>query len=164
MDQLITLCVQLGKALKKRGYKLALAESCTGGLVSSTMTEIPGSSAWFDCAFVTYSNASKNQLLNVPQDTLKKFGAVSESTAKAMVSGALQHSQADIAGSITGIAGPDGGSKEKPVGTVCFGWTRKPGKLFSKTVLFSGTRQQVRVQAANFLMTTLLELVEADNG
>lgn len=162
MDQLITLSEQLGEALQKRCCKLALAESCTGGLVSSLITEIPGSSVWFDCAFVTYSNASKIQLLDVSKDTIATFGAVSEATAKEMASGALKNSQADIAGSITGVAGPDGGSKEKPVGTVCFGWAKKSGNLFSKTTLFNGSRQQVRAQAANFMMTTLLELIETD--
>lgn len=163
MDQLIILSERLGEALKKHGLKLALAESCTGGLVSSLITEIPGSSNWFDSGFVTYSNASKMHLLHVTNETLTEFGAVSEATAKEMATGALQNSQADIAGSITGIAGPDGGTIEKPVGTVCFAWTNKSGILHSNTTLFSGSRQEIRIKAANFMMTALVELLHTNH-
>lgn len=162
MDQLVALGKTLGHALAAHDNKLTLAESCTGGLVASLMTETPGSSAWFDCGFVTYSNASKMQLLGVAEDTLMQFGAVSEATAKAMALGALQHSQADIAGSITGIAGPDGGSAEKPVGTVCFAWASRSGNCTTTTAQFDGSRQQIRQQAAETLMTALIDRLAAE--
>ena len=114
------ICAQLGNALIKRHLRIALAESCTGGLVCQQLTNIPGSSVWFDRGFITYSNESKVELLKVNQTTLSKFGAVSEEIASEMALGALNASHADIALSITGIAGPSGGSIEKPVGTVFF--------------------------------------------
>ena len=116
------VAAQLGQALKARGFMLAMAESCTGGLVAESITSIAGSSAWFDRGFVTYSNAAKIDMLGVSGKTLEAFGAVSEQTAAEMAAGALRNSTSQIAGSITGIAGPGGGSEEKPVGTVCFGW------------------------------------------
>ncbi len=150
----------LGLALQQHGAVLALAESCTGGLVAASITEIAGSSAWFDRGFVTYSNAAKHDMLGIPIDTLEKYGAVSEQTAVAMAEGARQHSQANITGSITGIAGPSGGTTNKPVGTVCFAWTNQTGQTTSTTELFSGDRQSIRKQAAIKLMTSLINLLE----
>ena len=141
----------LGAALKARSLKLALAESCTGGMVAAAVTEIAGSSAWFDCGFVTYSNQAKIEMLGVCAETLEKFGAVSEQTASEMALGALKHSHAQIAGSITGIAGPDGGSADKPVGTVCFGFAQD-NQSTTCTQQFTGNRAQIRQQAAVFLM------------
>ncbi|MEO1947340.1 MAG: CinA family protein, partial [Methylophilaceae bacterium] len=128
MDTLIThdltkLSTQLGRLLKDKSFTMALAESCTGGLASAAITDVAGSSAWFDRGFVTYSNAAKHEMLNVSKKILTQYGAVSEETAQAMVMGAFNNSNANIAGSITGIAGPSGGSANKPVGTVCFAYS-----------------------------------------
>lgn len=159
-DDLLTLSQQLGEILKARNLKLTLAESCTGGLAAEYITAVAGSSAWFECGFVTYSNASKIKMLGVSAATLDTVGAVSEPTAKEMALGAIQHSQADISASITGIAGPDGGSIDKPVGTVCFGWGKKEGgELTAVTAqtLFEGDRQAIRHQAVAYLMANLIK-------
>jgi nicotinamide-nucleotide amidase len=148
---------QLGQALKARGFMLAVAESCTGGMVAEAITSIAGSSEWFDRGFVSYSNAAKIDMLDVSSATLEKFGAVSEQTAAEMAIGALKNSAAQIAGSITGIAGPDGGSPEKPVGTVCFAWTGNNTPVSSCTHWFDGNRDSVRKQAAIFMMAGLIE-------
>jgi nicotinamide-nucleotide amidase len=148
---------QLGQALKARGFMLAVAESCTGGMVAEAITSIAGSSAWFDRGFVSYSNAAKIDMLDVSSATLEKFGAVSEQTAAEMAIGALKNSAAQIAGSITGIAGPDGGSPEKPVGTVCFAWAGNNLPVSSCTHWFDGNRDSVRKQAAIFMMAGLIE-------
>lgn len=154
---------QLGAALKQRGLMLALAESCTGGMVAEAITSIAGSSAWFDRGFVTYSNVAKVDMLGVSRKTLEAFGAVSEQTAAEMATGALKNSTAQIAGSITGIAGPDGGTAEKPVGTVCFAWIAENQPLSTCTQHFSGDRNNVRQQAAMFMMTGLLERLTRKN-
>lgn len=143
-SDLLKLAAELGAALKQKGWKLALAESCTGGMAAACVTAIPGSSAWFERGFVTYSNESKIELLGVSPQTLEKYGAVSEETAQEMALGALKHSHADIAAAITGIAGPDGGSAEKPVGMVCFAWAYKSGKVVCDTQHFAGDRQTIR--------------------
>ena len=161
MNELEKLATELGAALKARGFMLALAESCTGGMVAQAVTSVAGSSAWFDRGFVTYSNAAKIDMLGVSTETLEKFGAVSEQTAAEMALGclkasALKHSQAHIAGSITGIAGPDGGTADKPVGTVCFGFAQANQGIAS-TQHFTGNREQVRQQATVFLMQLLIE-------
>jgi nicotinamide-nucleotide amidase len=160
MDALVNLSKQLGEALKEKNYTLALAESCTGGLAAAAMTDIAGSSAWFDCGFVTYSNTAKQTMLNVTLETLKQYGAVSEETAQAMVIGALNNSQADIAGSVTGIAGPTGGSNNKPVGTVCFAYTIKNSQLITTTKHFTGNRQQIRHQSVMHLFNGLMDLIK----
>ncbi|MBA3696163.1 MAG: CinA family protein [Methylotenera sp.] len=157
--ELLSLSKQLGEILRSKNLKLALAESCTGGLAAEYITALPCSSAWFDCAFITYSNQSKERMLGVPAETLEKFGAVSEQTAIAMVKGALNNSQADIVASITGIAGPDGGSAEKPVGTVCFAWGGKDFVTTSSTQLLIGDRQIIRHQAAQHLMVNLIKIL-----
>lgn len=157
-DALLNLSARLGQALKARAWVLTLAESCTGGWAAQTVTAMPGSSAWFDRGFVTYSNASKQELLQVPSTTLEQSGAVSEQTAQAMALGALRNSHADISGAITGIAGPDGGSAEKPVGTVCFAWATREGHLASATHLFAGDRNTIRQQSVLTLLEGLLGL------
>jgi nicotinamide-nucleotide amidase len=157
---LTALASELGPALKAHQLKLTLAESCTGGMVAEAITRVAGSSAWFDRGFVTYSNQAKIDMLGVSSDTLEKFGAVSEQTAVEMAFGALKHSQAQIAGSITGIAGPDGGSTEKPVGTVCFAWIGLNKSANRTTQYFTGNRQQTRQQAAAFLMQQLVSLLK----
>lgn len=148
---------QLGLALKAHGIMLAMAESCTGGMVAAAITSIAGSSVWFDRGFVTYSNAAKIDMLDVSGKTLNQFGAVSEQTAIEMAAGALKNSAAHIAGSITGIAGPDGGTAEKPVGMVCFAWTGQDFPASASTRFFNGNREQIRQQAAAYMMTMLIE-------
>lgn len=160
MDYITKLSGDLGLALHKKGYMLSLAESCTGGLAASAITDIAGSSSWFDRGFITYSNVSKQEMLNVSAETLKQYGAVSEQTALEMALGALKHSQADIAGSITGIAGPDGGSINKPVGTIYFAWAIKGGDSTSSTKLLTGNRQEIRHQAVINLMTSLISTLD----
>jgi nicotinamide-nucleotide amidase len=146
-DELIDLAAQLGRALQAREWKLATAESCTGGWVAKLLTDIAGSSAWFDRGFVTYSDAAKRELLDVRAATLKDFGAVSEQTARELASGALGHSPADVSLAITGIAGPGGGSPDKPVGLVWFAWARRSGAVRVAQQQFSGDREAVRRQA-----------------
>ena len=155
MNELEKLATELGAALKARGFMLALAESCTGGMVAQAVTSVAGSSAWFDRGFVTYSNAAKIDMLGVSAQTLEKFGAVSEQTAAEMAAGAIKHSQAHIAGSITGIAGPDGGTADKPVGTVCFGIAQAK-QYITITQHFTGNREAIRQQAAIAMMAELI--------
>lgn len=142
------LAAQLGQILKERGLMLALAESCTGGMVAQAVTSVAGSSAWFDRGFVTYSNAAKIEMLGIAENTLTQYGAVSEETAREMALGAIKHSHANLTVAITGIAGPDGGSETKPVGTVSFAWANTDGMVDSKTCHFAGNRKQIRQQAA----------------
>ena len=137
------LAKRLGERLKAAGEQLVTAESCTGGWAAQLVTSVPGSSAWFERGFVTYSNAAKQELLGVQESTLQKHGAVSEETARAMAQGALARSRATIALAITGVAGPGGGSRDKPVGTVCFAWATKR-ETRSETRTFPGDRESVR--------------------
>jgi len=139
----------IGAKLKAKKEMLATAESCTGGWVGQVITSVPGTSHWYDRGFITYSNAAKREMLGVSTDTLTRFGAVSEQTARAMAEGALQNSQARYALSITGIAGPEGGTPEKPVGHVCFAWAGHDRETLSECVRFDGDRQQVRTQAVH---------------
>lgn len=155
MDKLIDLAAALGRVLQDRKFLLATAESCTGGGVAQAITEIPGSSEWFDCGFVTYSNASKMALLGVPAAILSIHGAVSEETAAAMASGALARSGAQAAVSTTGIAGPGGAVPGKPVGTVCFGWAIGEA-VDTEQVLFPGDRRAVREQTVLYALQGLL--------
>ena len=158
MDPLLaTLSQQLGQALIERGLMLATAESCTGGWVAEVVTDTAGSSGWFDRGFVTYSNQAKADMLGVRTDTLATFGAVSEEIAREMAAGAIANSNADWSISITGIAGPGGGSSVKPVGTVCFGWCRRGGTPGSETMLFEGERRGIRQQAVMHALEGLLQ-------
>lgn len=158
MDALLAeLSQQLGRALSARGLTLATAESCTGGWVAEVVTDTAGSSGWFERGFITYSNQAKADMLGVRTDTLARFGAVSEETAREMAAGAIMNSGADWAISITGIAGPGGGSSVKPVGTVCFGWCRRGGTPGSETRGFSGARRDVRQQAVVHAIEGLLQ-------
>jgi len=161
-EEIEKLALQVGADLAARGWMVATAESCTGGLVSAAITEIAGSSGWFDRGFVTYSNHAKMDLLGVPADTLDQHGAVSEATAAAMALGALAHSRARVSLSITGIAGPGGGGPGKPVGTVCFGWAQSGQPAQVATCLFVGDRAAVRRQSVVFALRGLRErLLEA---
>lgn len=158
--ELIQLAQTLGQILTAKKLKLVLAESCTGGLVSALMTEVAGSSAWFEGGFVTYSNQMKMDQLFVSPSTLELYGAVSEHTAIEMAHGALEQANADIAASITGIAGSAGGSLEKPVGTVCFAWVGHEIEPTTITLHFTGDRQQVRLQAVSACIHGLIEFAE----
>jgi nicotinamide-nucleotide amidase len=160
MDDLEHLARELGAALKARGWMLALAESCTGGLVAEIMTRIPGSSGWVERGLVTYSNTAKMEMLGVLPETLNTFGAVSEQTAREMAQGAINHSHAQVSLSITGIAGPDGGSAEKPVGTVCFAWQIQATPAMSATYHFSGDRLAIRQQSADIALREMLKKIE----
>lgn len=142
--------------LKKKQWQLVTAESCTGGLVAGHITELAGSSLWFERGFVTYSNLAKEQMLGVPNALITRFGAVSEEVAQAMAVGALVHSAGHIAVSVTGIAGPDGGSVDKPVGTVCFGWAAQGCEPYTLKVHFNGNRQAVRLAACRQALDGLL--------
>ena len=143
MDELAR---KLGARLKRGNETLATAESCTGGWAAQVVTSAAGSSAWFERGFVTYSNAAKQELLGVRTETLRAHGAVSEETAREMARGALERSRATVAVSITGVAGPAGGTAEKPVGTVCFAWARG-GAVRSETRRFAGDRESIRRQS-----------------
>ncbi|MGZ8135723.1 MAG: CinA family protein [Methylococcaceae bacterium] len=145
-NELVELAAQLGRLLASKGEKIATAESCTGGWIAQTITEIPGSSAWFDRGFVTYSNAAKVQMLGVNPQTLERLGAVSAETASEMVTGALMHSNAECAIAVTGVAGPDGGTPEKPVGLVFIAWQWKNQAPEIVKQQFSGNRRQIRAQ------------------
>ncbi len=159
-ETLTTLATIVGARLKARGLRLATAESCTGGWVAGAVTAIAGSSEWFDRGFVTYSNDAKMEMLGVSAATLEAFGAVSEQTAGEMAAGALAHSHAQLALSITGVAGPGGGSAEKPVGMVCFGWAGEGGAPLVITRNFSGDRESVRRQSVICALQGVLERLE----
>lgn len=161
MNELEILAQELGSALLARGEWLAVAESCTGGWLAQSVTAIAGSSGWFDRGFVTYSNAAKVDMLGVPETTLDRHGAVSEATARAMAQGVLAHSRADWAVAITGIAGPSGGSPEKPVGTVCFAWAAKDGGCEAQTCHLAGDRGAVREQSVRHALSGLLQRLAA---
>ena len=151
---------QLAHALMHRGWLMATAESCTGGLIAGACTERPGSSQWLDCGFITYSNRAKSAMLDVPAALIATHGAVSEPVARAMAQGAVAQSQAQVSVAVTGVAGPDGGSAAKPVGTVWFGW-QVAGKLHSEAMHFEGDRHSVRQQTVQHALRRLLALVEA---
>ncbi|MDR0378360.1 MAG: CinA family protein [Candidatus Accumulibacter sp.] len=149
--------VRVGQALLADRLTLVTAESCTGGWVSQCLTAIAGSSAWFERGFVTYSNAAKQEMLGVPESALAAHGAVSQAVAVAMAEGALRHSRADRALAITGIAGPDGGSTEKPVGTVCLAWAGRDVTTTTEIRHFTGDRQAIRAQSVARALDGLLE-------
>jgi len=154
-NELFELAQRLGTILKSKDKKIATAESCTGGWIAQIITEVSGSSAWFDRGFVTYSNAAKVQMLGVKPETLDKYGAVSAQTATEMVTGALAHSDADCAIAVTGIAGPDGGSAEKPVGTVFIAWAYKNQEVKIVQKKFTGNRHRIRRQTVKIALEGL---------
>lgn len=158
-DHLAILAAQLSAELKKNALRLTTAESCTGGGVAWSLTAIPGSSAWFERGFIVYSNQSKQDMLGVRKQTLDRHGAVSEQVAMEMAEGALLHSTADISVAVTGIAGPDGGTPTKPVGTVCFAWQRRGDQGVSTRVHFQGDRAAVRVMAVGMALQGALDLI-----
>jgi len=148
---------KLAAALQARGWTLAAAESCTGGWIAKCCTDLAGSSAWFERGYVTYSNAAKRELLGVDSDVLEREGAVSEAVARAMAEGAVRDSGADVAVAVTGIAGPDGGTVEKPVGTVWFGWAVAGAVTQAECCRFGGDREAVRRQTVRHAVQALLD-------
>jgi nicotinamide-nucleotide amidase len=152
---------QLGEALLAKGWMLTCAESCTGGGISAAITDIAGSSQWFERGFVTYSNLAKQEMLGVAQATLGSHGAVSEQTVKEMVAGALSHSEAQLGVAVSGIAGPGGGTAEKSVGTVCLAWQVKGNEPVVSTEHFSGDRAAVREQTIFCALQGLLTVASS---
>lgn len=160
-DKLATLATRVGAKLCAKRLMLTTAESCTGGWVAQAVTSVAGSSNWFERGFVTYSDAAKRQMLGVRKRTLAVHGAVSEETAREMAIGALAHSGAQVALAITGIAGPGGGSPEKPLGMVCFAWAVTDGKINVQTRHFKGDRESVRRQSVIAALQGAVELLDA---
>jgi nicotinamide-nucleotide amidase len=158
------LAAALGGVLGARGWRVATAESCTGGLIAGAITEVAGSSGWFDRGFVTYSNEAKGEMLGVRPETLAAHGAVSEATAREMASGALAGSAADLAVAVTGVAGPSGGTPGKPVGMVCFGWARRNGAVETTTRHFGGDRAAIRQEAVALALAGLIERARTADG
>lgn len=161
-ENLLALAHRVSERLSNTADKLTTAESCTGGWVSKLLTDVPGSSAWFERGFVTYTNRSKQEMLGVDAELLASQGAVSEATVRAMAEGAIRHSAASLALSVSGIAGPGGGSRDKPVGLIWFGWARKDVHdeitLSSEHRVFNGNRDDVRRQAVARALEGVLEL------
>lgn len=157
---ILRLARRLGRLCKARRARVAVAESCTGGGLAEAITAIAGSSEWFDRGFVTYSNEAKQDLLGVSAATLRKYGAVSEEVARAMAVGALARSRAEAAVAITGIAGPGGGSAQKPVGTVWFAWASSDGAIHTERHRFRGGRAAVRRQSVQVALEGLLEAAQ----
>ena len=153
------LAKRLGARLKRRKLLLATAESCTGGWIAQAVTSVPGSSSWFERGFVTYSNEAKKEMLGVRASTLSRHGAVSEETAREMAAGALRRSAAHVAVAVTGVAGPGGGTRAKPVGMVCFAWALRRAAPQSATRRFSGGRESVRHRSVAEALRGLLERV-----
>ena len=162
MDDLNELSQQLANALLQKQKQLAVAESCTGGWLAKCLTDVAGSSRWFERGFVTYSNVAKQEMLDVLPATLQQEGAVSEAVVHEMAAGAIRHSAADIAVAISGIAGPGGGVPGKPVGTVCFGLATKEKVYQSDTQYFEGDREAVRRQSVAYALSRLLHVLEHD--
>jgi nicotinamide-nucleotide amidase len=158
MDQpLYELAARAGRELHSRGLMLATAESCTGGWIAEAVTMIPGSSAWFERGFVTYTYISKREMLAVKESTLEKHGAVAEPVVLEMVEGALKASHAQVAVAVSGVAGPSGGTPQKPVGTVCLAWGLKDRAPFAETRHFPGDREEVRRASVVHALTVLIE-------
>ena len=159
-DTLDDLAAELGRRLMARGRMLATAESCTGGWIAKCCTDIAGSSAWFDRGFITYSNEAKHDMLGVSEALLASQGAVSEAVVRAMAEGALSNSRAQQTVAVSGIAGPGGGSAEKPVGTVWFAWAVKDGVARTQVVQFAGDREAVRRQTVELAIRGLMDEYE----
>jgi nicotinamide-nucleotide amidase len=162
--QIETLCASLAQVLGARQLSLCTAESCTGGLIAASCTQLSGSSAWFERGFVTYSNAAKHQLLGVPSGLIETHGAVSEEVARAMALGALAHSSAHLSVAVTGVAGPTGGSPNKPVGTVWLAWAWRDAnqQTHCQTLLqhFNGTRSEVRFATTELALSELTQIAQ----
>jgi len=159
---LYKLAEEVGLELQRRKLMLATAESCTGGWVSEAVTMVPGSSDWFERGFVTYTYISKREMLGVKEATLNKHGAVSEEVVREMVVGVLAHSHAQVAVAVSGVAGPAGGTPDKPVGFVCFAWGMKDGKPRAETKRFSGDREAVRRLSVEHALKGVLALLQSE--
>ena len=159
-QELLALAEELARAAMRKGWWIATAESCTGGWIGMLITSLPGSSNWYDGGFITYSNEAKQEMLGVPAAVIETHGAVSEETAREMAKGAIAHSRADAALSVSGIAGPAGATPGKPVGTVCMGWALRNGTVLSTTCRMGGDRQEVRARAVAAAVRGLLELMK----
>jgi nicotinamide-nucleotide amidase len=160
MDQaLYRLAARVGRELKRNDLMMAAAESCTGGWIGQAITMVPGSSEWFERGFVTYTYISKREMLGVKAASLERHGAVSEQVVREMVLGALSHSHAQLSVAVSGVAGPGGGTPDKPVGTVCFGWARTPGKAVVETRRFRGDRDEVRRRTVIHALRGILTLI-----
>ena len=160
LNNLENLSTELGALLQKKNMFFTSAESCTGGLLSQSIVSVPGSSGWFGCSFVTYSNISKHKILGVSIDSLKRFGAVSEEVVTEMVDGAVAESRADLGVAISGIAGPGGGSPDRPVGTVCIAWKLKDKQAVRSTFLFEGNRNEIRYATVVKSLEEAIELIK----
>lgn len=147
----------VAELMQNRGGMLAVAESCTGGWVAKVCTDLPGSSAWFERGFVTYTNESKQEMLGVKAETLSSYGAVSEATVTEMAEGALRNSRAQLSLAISGIAGPGGGTPDKPLGTVCFAWGAEGQAPLTERLCFEGDRDEVRRQAVLHALEGILQ-------
>ncbi|MBW8371245.1 MAG: CinA family protein [Thiobacillus sp.] len=158
-EELHQLATELGEKLLARGWMLATAESCTGGWVGQLLTSLPGCSQWYERGFITYANAAKIEMLSVPADLIDTHGAVSEATASAMATGALAHSHAQATLAISGIAGPGGGTPQKPIGLVCYGWALADGTVMSSTCRLDGDREEIRSRAVAAALRGLIELI-----
>ena len=161
-EELSQIARKTGEILLGRGWRLATVESCTGGWICQVVTSLAGSSDWFECGMVTYSNTSKAALVGVPGSLISSYGAVSAQVAEAMVSGALERTDASVAVSVTGIAGPGGGSEEKPVGTVFMAWQFPGGAAVSERFHFHGDREEVRRQSVATALSELARRAEAN--
>lgn len=159
--ELNSLAKEVGVILKKKALILSIAESCTGGWVAKVVTDIPGSSGWFDRGFVTYTNQAKQEMLSVSPETLLSFGAVSEQAAQEMAEGALLASRAHVSLSVSGVAGPTGGTKQKPVGMVCFAWSGNFFDTLTNTQIFKGDRELIRRHAVHHTLCGLVDVLNA---
>ena len=158
-QRLFALAENVGKALKARALTLVSAESCTGGWIGEAVTMVPGSSDWFERGFITYTNIAKHEMLGVRLETLQRHGAVSEQTVREMVTGALAHSHGQVAVAVSGVAGPGGGTPDKPVGMVCIAWAIRNGETSAETRRFAGDREAVRRQSVECALAGVLQAI-----
>ena len=163
LKDLESLSSELGALLNKKNYFFTTAESCTGGWVGQSLTSVPGSSSWYGCGFITYSNIAKHKILEVSKDTLNNHGAVSQEVVEEMVIGALKKSRANLGVAISGIAGPGGGTPERPVGTVCLAWKLNDLPVLSITEVFDGSREEVRFKSVSKALEEAISLLKNDN-
>ena len=163
LKELESLSSELGSLLNKKNYFFTTAESCTGGWVGQSLTSVPGSSSWYGCGFITYSNIAKYKILDVSKEILDNYGAVSQEVVEAMVKGALLKSRANLGVAISGIAGPGGGTLERPVGTVCLAWKLNDLPTLSITEVFEGSREEVRFKSVSKALEGAISLLKNDN-
>ena len=163
LKDLESLSSELGALLNKKNYFFTTAESCTGGWVGQSLTSVPGSSSWYGCGFITYSNIAKHKILEVSKDTLNNHGAVSQEVVEEMVIGALKKSRANLGVAISGIAGPGGGTPERPVGTVCLAWKLNDLPQLSTTEVFDGLREEVRFKSVSKAIEGAISLLKNDS-